>query len=237
MNQSDRLLVIGVDRLDYSKGIPNRVKAFGRFLETNPEWRGKVTFLQITPKSRGEIRQYDEAGAEVAELVGRINGSFGDTDWTPIRYINCAHARSVLAGIHRAADVALVTPLRDGMNLVAKEFIAAQDAEDPGVLILSEFAGAARQLESAMIVNPYEVDAVAAALKRALEMSIVERRERHAPMLAHLRLHDIEGWARDYLANLVDGGPNAGLLDGIFSFLTGSGATRAGRPLNGHSRP
>ena len=122
-------LILGVDRLDYSKGIPDRINAFDRFLENNPEWRGKVTLLQITPKSRSEIKEYGDIEAEVTGLIGKINGRYGDAAWTPIRYVNRSYSRTALAGIYRAADVAMVTPLRDGMNLVAKEYLAAQDPE------------------------------------------------------------------------------------------------------------
>ena len=115
-------LVLGVDRLDYSKGIPDRIKGFERFLELNPEWHGKVTLLQLTPKSRSEIKQYGDIEAEVTGLIGKVNGRFGDAAWTPIRYVNRSYSRTVLAGMYRAADVAMVTPLRDGMNLVAKEY-------------------------------------------------------------------------------------------------------------------
>jgi len=160
-------LVLGVDRLDFSMGIPQRVKAFEQLLETSPEWHGKVTLLQITPKSSAEVEQYGEIEAEVTRLIAKVNGRFGDAAWTPIRYVNRSYSRTVLAGIYRAADVAMVTPLRDGMNLVAKEYLAAQDPEDPGVLVLSQFAGAAKELDRALIVNPHEIDAVASALKRA----------------------------------------------------------------------
>ena len=208
-------LVLGVDRLDYSMGIPQRVKAFEQLLETSPEWHGKVTLLQITPKSRTEVEQYREIEAEVTRLIGKVNGRFGDAAWTPIRYVNRSYSRAVLAGIYRAADVAMVTPLRDGMNLVAKEYLAAQDPEDPGVLVLSQFAGAAKELDRALIVNPHETDAVASALKRALEMPLAERRERHEPMLAHLLENDISKWAEDYLAALVEGAPARNMLAGI----------------------
>ena len=184
-------LILGVDRLDYSKGIPDRVKAFERLLENNQEWRGNVTLLQVTPKSRSDIKQYGDIEAELTGLIGRVNGQYGDAAWTPIRYVNRSHSRTVLAGLYRAAEVAMVTPLRDGMNLVAKEYLAAQDPEDPGVLVLSQFAGAAKELTGALIVNPHETDAVAAALKRALEMPLEERRERHAPMLRHLMENDV----------------------------------------------
>jgi trehalose 6-phosphate synthase len=208
-------LVLGVDRLDYSKGIPDRVRAFERLLENNPEWHGKVTLLQITPKSRSEVAQYGEIEAEVTGLIGKVNGRFGDAAWTPIRYVNRSYSRTVLAGLYRAADVAMVTPLRDGMNLVAKEYLAAQDPENPGVLVLSQFAGAAKELDHALLVNPHETDDVAAALKRALEMSLEERRERHAPMLEHLLEHDVKNWAEEYLATLVEGAPTRRLIEGI----------------------
>ncbi len=211
-------LVLGVDRLDYSKGIPDRIKGFERFLELNPDWHGKVTLLQLTPKSRSDIKQYGDIEAEVTGLIGKVNGRFGDAAWTPIRYVNRSYSRTVLAGLYRAADVAMVTPLRDGMNLVAKEFIAAQDADDPGVLMLSQFAGAAKELDRALIVNPHESDAVAAALKRALTMPREERRERHAPMIAHLLKNDIKKWAKTYLSTLSDGPPR-GLLGGIRSLF------------------
>jgi trehalose 6-phosphate synthase len=208
-------LVLGVDRLDFSMGIPQRVKAFEQLLEISPEWHGKVTLLQITPKSRTEVEQYGEIEAEVTRLIAKVNGRFGDAAWTPIRYVNRSYSRTVLAGIYRAADVAMVTPLRDGMNLVAKEYLAAQDPEDPGVLVLSQFAGAAKELDRALIVNPHETDAVASALKRALEMPLAERRERHGPMLAHLLENDIRKWAEDYLAALLEGAPARNMLAGI----------------------
>src|ERR1700690_3901893 len=208
-------LVLSVDRLDCSKGIPERIKAFERFLEMNPDWHGKATLLQLTPKSWSDIKQYAEIESEAAALIGKVNGRFGDAAWTPIRYVNRSYSRTVLAGIYRAADVAMVTPLRDGMNLVAKEFLAAQNPEDPGVLVLSQFAGAAKELDRALIVNPHETDAVASALKRALEMPLEERRQRHAPMLEHLLENDVRKWAEDYLATLVEGGPTRRLLEGI----------------------
>ncbi len=215
-------LVLGVDRLDYSKGIPDRVKGFERLLESSAEWRGNVTLLQITPKSRSDVKQYGDIESEVTGLIGKVNGQYGDAAWTPIRYVNRSYSRTVLAGLYRAADVAMVTPLRDGMNLVAKEYLAAQDPEDPGVLVLSQFAGAAKELDQALIVNPHETDAVAAALKRALEMPLAERRERHAPMIAHLLENDIRTWAEDYLSALVDGPPARNVLAGIRALFGGS---------------
>ena len=210
-----RHLVIGVDRLDYSKGILHRIHAFDRFLETNPDWRSRVTFLQITPHSRADIQEYATIEDEVTSLVGRINGRYGEASWTPIRYVNRFYPRTTLAGIYRAADVALVTPLRDGMNLVAKEFVAAQDPENPGVLVLSQFAGAAAELGEALIVNPHETEGVAAALKRALDMPLEERRRRYNAMFEHLSKNDIERWAKGYLSTLADTRQRPGLLDGL----------------------
>ena len=176
---SGRALIIGVDRLDYSKGIAQRLSAFEQFLQTQPDWRGKVTYLQIAPKSRSEIPEYADIEQAIGSAAGRINGAYGEADWTPIRYINRAFSHSTLAGLYRAARVGLVTPLRDGMNLVAKEYVASQNPEDPGVLILSRFAGAAQELNAALLVNPYDTDGVAAAIGRALSMPLAERRQRH----------------------------------------------------------
>ena len=151
-----RAMIIGVDRLDYSKGLAQRLDAYEQFLALNPDWRNKVTYLQITPKSRSEISEYVDMERVVNTAAGRINGTYGEAAWTPIRYVNQTYSRQVLAGLYRASRVALVTPLRDGMNLVAKEYIAAQDPDDPGVLILSRFAGAAEECSAALLVNPYD---------------------------------------------------------------------------------
>jgi trehalose 6-phosphate synthase len=208
-------LVLGVDRLDYSKGIIHRLNAFDRFLEVNPEWRSKVTYLQVTPKSRGEIREYAQIENEVTTVISKINGRFGEAAWTPVRYVNRSYSRTALAGVYRAADVALVTPLRDGMNLVAKEFVAAQNPETPGVLILSQFAGAAAELDGAVIVNPHEVEGVAAAIKEALEMPLMERRERHGPMLARLLDHTVDQWSDSFLTALGETRQKPSLIEGL----------------------
>lgn len=197
-----RAMIIGADRLDYTKGIPERIDAFEHFLRIFPDWRGKVTYLQITPRSRAGIPEYAEISRKVGEAVGRVNGAFGEASWTPLRYINKTHSRSALIGLYRAARVALVTPLRDGMNLVAKEFIAAQDGEDPGVLILSRFAGAARECTSALLINPYDPEGVAIAISRALSMPLEERRQRHAANFKVLGTNDLAHWAERFLANL-----------------------------------
>ena len=160
-------MIIGVDRLDYSKGIALRMEAFDIFLLTHPEWRGRVTYLQITPKSRSEIREYADMERQIDETAGRVNGKYGEASWTPIRDANRSHSRSALAGLYRSAKAALVTPLRDGMNLVAKEYVASQDFEVPGVLILSRFAGAAVECEAALLVNPYDTELVGSAIGQA----------------------------------------------------------------------
>ena len=199
---SGRAMIIGVDRLDYSKGLPERMSAFERFLTNFPDWRGKVTYLQITPRSRTGIPEYADIGRLVGEAVGRINGTFGEASWTPLRYINNAHSRTALTGLYRAARAALVTPLRDGMNLVAKEFVAAQDSDDPGVLILSRFAGAARECSAALLVNPYDPEGVAIAINRALSMPLDERRQRQAANFKVLVANDLSHWAERFLATL-----------------------------------
>jgi trehalose 6-phosphate synthase len=178
------------------------MNAFERFLNNFPDWRGKVTYLQITPRSRTDIQEYAYIGRLVGEAVGRINGAFGEASWTPLRYINKAHSRTALAGLYRAARAALVTPLRDGMNLVAKEFVAAQNADDPGVLILSRFAGAARECTAALLVNPYDPEGVAIAINRALSMPLDERRQRHAANFKVLAGNDLSHWAARFLAAL-----------------------------------
>jgi trehalose 6-phosphate synthase len=199
---SGRAMIIGVDRLDYSKGLPERMNAFERFLTNFPDWRGKVTYLQITPRSRTGIPEYADIARLVGETVGRINGTFGEASWTPVRYINKAHSRTALAGLYHAARTALVTPLRDGMNLVAKEFVAAQNADDPGVLILSRFAGAARECTAALLVNPYDHEGVAITINRALAMPLEERRQRHAAIFKVLLANDLTHWADRFLAAL-----------------------------------
>jgi trehalose 6-phosphate synthase len=195
----DKDLVIGVDRLDYSKGIGQRIEAFSRFCEMSPSAKGHVTFLQITPKSRSEVPEYADMQKEIAELTGRVNGQFGDVDWVPIRYVNKTVSRPALAGLYRIARAGLVTPLRDGMNLVAKEFVAAQDPNDPGVLVLSRFAGAAREMDGALIVNPYDIEATANAIGRAISMPVEARRERYSSMMPKLREHDVGAWCRTFL--------------------------------------
>jgi len=198
-----RAMIIGVDRLDYSKGLNLRLDAYDQFLRSYPHWRGKVTYLQITPKSRSEIPEYVAMEQMVSQAAGRINGAYGEADWTPIRYVNRAYSRTALAGFYRGARAGLVTPLRDGMNLVAKEYVAAQDPEDPGVLVLSRFAGAAHECKEALLVNPYDTEAVATAIDRALGMPLEERRARHTTLLETLTRNDIAHWAERFIATLT----------------------------------
>jgi trehalose 6-phosphate synthase len=198
-----RAMVIGVDRLDYSKGLVQRMDAFERFLAIYPDWRGKVTYLQITPKSRSETQDYAQMGHTISEAAGRLNGTYGEVAWTPIRYVNRAYSRSVLAGLYRSARAALVTPLRDGMNLVAKEYVAAQDPVDPGVLILSRFAGAAAELTAALLVNPYDPETVATSIAHALSMPLDERRARHQAMFRLISENDLKSWGDRFLAALT----------------------------------
>jgi trehalose 6-phosphate synthase len=195
-------LILSVDRLDYSKGLRQRFTAYERFLEEYAQWRGNVTFMQIAPPSRGDIQTYREIRRELEGEAGRINGRFAEVDWTPLRYLNRGFSRNVLMPLYAEAQVGLVTPLRDGMNLVAKEYVAAQDPDDPGVLVLSQFAGAANELDAALIVNPYDQSGIAAALDRALGMPLDERQERHAAMLGVMREHSLEQWRDRFVAEL-----------------------------------
>ena len=197
-----RALVLGVDRMDYSKGLPQRLRAFGRLLDENEDMRGAVTFVQIAPPSRETVDAYQDLREELDKLAGRINGDYSDLSWTPIRYIAQNYHRELLAGLYRLARVGLVTPLRDGMNLVAKEFVAAQDPEDPGVLVLSEFAGAAEQMDAALLVNPHDIGGMADAIRRALSMPIEERKERWRRLYEAVTSYDVAWWRRRYLEAL-----------------------------------
>lgn len=204
-----RALAIGVDRLDYSKGIPQRFEAFAHFLSQHPEWRSRISFLQIAPPSREEVPEYRELRSRLERLAGATNGRYAEPDWMPIRYVNRSFNQATLAGFYRAADIAVVTPLRDGMNLVAKEFVAAQDADDPGVLILSSFAGAADELRQAIIINPFDADDIAESFVAALEMPLAERRERWQAMFDYLVRNDVVAWRTRYLDALAEDAPRA----------------------------
>ncbi|MGR3199210.1 MAG: alpha,alpha-trehalose-phosphate synthase (UDP-forming), partial [Paracoccus sp. (in: a-proteobacteria)] len=195
-------LMIGVDRLDYSKGIPQRVRAFQILLEQEPELIEKISFLQIAPPTRGEVEAYQVIREETEHLAGRVNGQFSTLNWTPIRFIHRPVPRNVLAGLFRQAHIGLVTPLADGMNLVAKEYVAAQNPEDPGVLILSRFAGAAEQMPDALIINPHDPHDLAQAMAEAMQMPKEERCRRHATLLEEVMSHDVAWWSRTYLRAL-----------------------------------
>jgi trehalose 6-phosphate synthase len=198
-----RDLIIGVDRLDHSKGLLERFRAYRQFLEDFPEHHGKVTYLQIAPLGRQGVRAYAQIRDALEQSSGRTNGRFADADWTPIRYLNRNFPHPTLMGFLRSAQVCLVTPLRDGMNLVAKEFVAAQDPDDPGVLILSNRAGAACELVDALLVNPYDAQGIARAIQMALTMPLSERRMRQARSLEVLRSHDVHQWQRRFLGQLM----------------------------------
>ena len=200
---SGRKLAIGVDRLDYSKGLPERFRAFGRFIERHPGERGKLTFLQIAPVSRGDVTEYRQLRDQLEGIAGHINGTHAAPDWTPLRYVNRNFPHSTLTGFYRQAAVGLVTPLRDGMNLVAKEYVASQDPENPGVLVLSMLAGAAAELDAALLVNPYDLDGVADAIARAANMPLAERRERWESMMRPITGYDIHAWCRAFLERLA----------------------------------
>ena len=197
-------LAIGVDRLDYSKGLANRVRAFDRLIENEPTLKREVSLLQVAVPSRGNIKAYRELKAELAGLVGEINGRHGEVDWMPIRYLNKGFSQLTLAGFYRIARVGLVTPLHDGMNLVAKEYVAAQYPFDPGVLVLSSFAGAAKELDAALLVNPHDIDGMARQIAAALVMAVEERRERWQSMVRKLKAASVQNWFADFLHTLAD---------------------------------
>jgi trehalose 6-phosphate synthase len=194
--------MIGVDRLDYTKGLSHRLRAFERFLEMAPGYHGRACLLQIAAPSRDAIPAYADHKAEVESLVRRINSRHGDADWTPVRYLNRTFNHSQVAVMLRLSRIGVVTPLRDGMNLVAKEYVAAQNPADPGVLVLSCFAGAAEQLKSALIVNPYDVDRTGETLRRAITMPQEERRARWQKAMAEIEARDIHVWHRRFLSTL-----------------------------------
>lgn len=196
--------VIGVDRLDYSKGLPEKLRAFGRLLELYPEYRRRVVLTQIAPPTRESVEAYSDIRTELERLSGKVNGAFGELDWVPIHYIHRATAREKLAAIFRASAIGLVTPLRDGMNLVVKEYIAAQDPADPGVAVLSQFAGAAEELTEALIVNPYNVDEVAGAIRAGLEMPLDERIARYRALSETITRANSEAWASAFLLSLKE---------------------------------
>jgi trehalose 6-phosphate synthase len=203
----DRALVLGADRMDYTKGLPHRLRGFERLLRDTPELHRRVSLLQIASPSRVEVPAYRAVATEVDRVAGRINGAFGELDWTPVQHLSRFYPREVIGGFCRLAGVGLVTSLHDGMNLVAKEYVAAQDPTDPGVLVLSRFAGAADQLDAALLVNPHDPDEIAAAIRRAIDMPLSERRRRWETLDACVRHEDAGWWQRSFLGALQTARP------------------------------
>ncbi len=201
MNTGDRKLVLSIDRLDYTKGIPDRLRTFDAFLERFPEWRERVTLVCVAVPSRENVETYRLLKTEVDELIGSINGRYATMDWTPVRYLYRSLPFDTLTGMYAAADVALVTPLRDGMNLIAKEYLAAHD-DEAGVLVLSEMAGAARELGEALQVNPFDREQMVQALHQALVMEGDEARVRNRLMQPRLRRYTVMKWAEEFLSGL-----------------------------------
>jgi trehalose 6-phosphate synthase len=198
-----RAQIVGVDRLDYSKGLLRRLSAYETLLEQHREVHGTLEFLQIAPISRGEVKAYRDFRRELEEAATHINGRFARLDWTPVRCLTQTLPRPTLAALYRASRIGLVTPVRDGMNLVAKEYVAAQDPQDPGVLVLSRFAGAAQQMQAALQVNPYDAAETAAALLQARALPLDERRARHAELLRGLHDYDARRWRSEFLGALA----------------------------------
>lgn len=198
--------IIGIDRLDYTKGLPQKFKAYGKFLEDYPEYRRHIVLSQFAPPTRESVEAYADIKAELESLAGSINGRYGELDWVPINYIHRTIPRSELRDIYRTSRIGWVTPLMDGMNLVAKEYIASQDPNDPGVLILSKFAGSAEQLSDALLVNPYDLNELAHDLKLALDMPLAERRAQHEKLVKIIRKYDSDAWGRSYFSALVKAG-------------------------------
>ncbi|MGV2289091.1 alpha,alpha-trehalose-phosphate synthase (UDP-forming) [Trinickia sp. YCB016] len=201
-----RKLIMSVDRLDYSKGLVERFRAFERLLDQVHAMRNNVSFVQIAPPTRADMHAYQDIRLQLEGESGRINGRFAELDWTPIHYIHRQYERQVLAALFRESHVGYVTPLRDGMNLVAKEYVSAQDPDNPGVLVLSRFAGAAQELDGALIVNPIDIDGMAEALATALEMPVAERRARYRDMIAQLRENNVSVWRDNFLSDLKRSG-------------------------------
>ncbi|MDO3382760.1 alpha,alpha-trehalose-phosphate synthase (UDP-forming) [Gilvimarinus algae] len=199
---NDRKLIIGVDRLDYSKGLVQRFQAYDRLLGHYEEFIRQVVYLQISPTSRGDVQAYGNLAKRIDREAGHIIGTYADFDWMPLRYLNRGFRRRTVLAMYRLANVGLVTPLKDGMNLVAKEYVAAQNPENPGVLVLSEMAGAADELDAAVIVNPYDVGAITGGLAKALNMPLDERIDRWRKMMDVLEQHDIHSWQSQFLEDL-----------------------------------
>ncbi len=198
-----RTAMIGVDRLDYSKGLPERIDGIGRFFDQHPGHARDLVYIQIAPPSREDVGSYQDIRALLEQKTGQINGARSEVDRVPIRYVNRGYSHAELFGFFRASKIGLVTPLRDGMNLVAKEYVAAQYPEDPGVLILSQFAGAAAQMPDAVLVNPHSPDDVSHAIETALNMPQAERKRRYEAMIGTVRDDDVHNWTQRFCEDLA----------------------------------
>ena len=198
----DQKVMLGVDRLYYTKGIVLRLLTFEHLLERYPALRGRVMMVQISAPSRSRVPEYVEERRQVDELVGRINGRFSEAGWVPIHYLYRSYSQDELVTFYNAADVCLVTSLRDGMNLVAKEFVAAQSEDDPGVVVLSRFCGAADSMRDALIINPYDIEETASAMYQALRMPRGERRRRWSALIEGVRAFTAKDWSRAFLTDL-----------------------------------
>lgn len=223
-------LAIGVDRLDYSKGLINRINAFDRMWTMHPHLLRAASLLQIATLSRESIEAYGNLQADVAKLVTEVNGRHGEVDWTPIRYLNKGFGQGVLAGLYRTAQVGVVTPLHDGMNLVAKEYVAAQSPADPGVLVLSKFAGAANELDTALLVNPHDIDGMARTIAMALSMPLGERQMRYEAMMRKLNRHSIQRWFSDFTESLQETAVDDTDIDPLPAARVGLLSRRNGTP-------
>jgi len=199
----EQQLILGVDRLDYSKGLPQRVEAYEKLLANNTRFRRLTHMLQVAPPSRDTIKEYQETSDTLDAMVGRVMGRFAEPDWAPLTYVKRAYGQPSLAGLYRLARVGLVTPLRDGMNLVAHEYVGAQNPDNPGVLILSRFAGAAEIFEDAILVNPFDTDETAEALRMALDMDLDERKRRWGTLMAAAQRHSVDNWSKSFLDRLI----------------------------------
>ena len=195
-------ILLGVDRLDYTKGIPERLRAYRKFLQDYPEWRGKVVLIQVAVPSRERVPRYTRLRREVDEFIGEINGDWSTPNWSPITYLRRNLPQADLAALYASADVALVTPLRDGLNLVAKEYVACKSSGD-GVLVLSEFAGAAAEMGEALLVNPYDEESLSSTIARALSLSETEKRERMMALYRRVHKNNVFAWGDRFIKNLT----------------------------------
>ncbi len=225
-------LLLGAERLDPTKGLLQRVGGLRTLLEKRPAWRRHVTMLQIAASSRKDVDSYKSLRAALVSDAGALNADLGDPDWTPLRLVTRAVDRAMVAGYMRLARVGLVTPLRDGMNLVAKEYVAAQNPADPGVLVLSRFAGAAQQLDAALMVNPYDADALADAIDAALTMRLGERQERWQALWGAIEDRSPLAWGKSFLTALLRAAATAQVPDRVVR-----GITPAARPVVGGDVP